>query len=128
MSGRRLLLWIGFWLLVCGLATTPLGAMGGFLAGFAVAMYGGAAGVALQAVAKTLGLEVSWSEAGQIIWIVTAFSLAAVLLVLLVRAAFRWARGSHDAARHLLARAVHLVGGCAAIMLCVKALTGAWRL
>ena len=67
MSRRRFAIILIVWVAAIGLCSTELGALVGFMAGMAVAMFGGAVGVVLLQIASALGFEMSWSQAGAVL-------------------------------------------------------------
>jgi hypothetical protein len=128
MSRRRFATVAIAWGVALLLALSPLGAMVGFMAAFGVAMYGGAAGVALLQGARLLGFDPSWAEIGAVLGYGTAGLLAFAILVLAAKGWLRWRRGEDEAALSAFAGALSLVAAPAALLLSVQSLEKAWPL
>src|SRR5215211_5060861 len=67
MSRRRFAIIVIAWVAAIAVCSTELGALVGFMADMAVAMFGGAVGVVLLRVASVLGFDVSWNQAGSVL-------------------------------------------------------------
>lgn len=126
MSRRRFTMVAIAWGIALLLTLSPLGAMVGFFAAFGVAMYGGAAGVALQQGARLVGLEPTWAEIGAVLGYGTVGIIAAAALAMAVKGLMRWQRAEEEAALSAFAGTLSLVAAPVALLLSVHSLEKAW--
>ena len=115
MSRRRFAIIVIAWVAAIGLCSTELGALVGFMAGMAVAMFGGAIGVALLQVASVLGFEMSWSQAGAVLLYGTLGLICVFVIVTAAQGLLRLLRGDERAALAAWAATLGLVAGPTAI-------------
>lgn len=126
MSRRRFAIIAIAWVAAIALCSTELGALVGFMAGMAVAMFGGAAGVVLLQVASALGFDLSWSQAGAVL-LYGGFGVICVFAVVTaIQGVSRFVRGDEHRALAAWAGTLALVAGPTAIWLSLISLQRAW--
>lgn len=116
MSLRSFAVLVLVWAVAIWLATTPVGAMLGFLGGITVAFF-------IAPVVLLLNVPESWLWPAA--WALAA-AYALLVLVLALRGALSWARGEAAAARGWFAGAISLAATAAVLKLSADALVAAW--
>jgi hypothetical protein len=126
MSRRRFAIIVIAWVAAIAVCSTELGALVGFMADMAVAMFGGAVGVVLLRVASVLGFDVSWNQAGSVLLYGALGLICVFVVVTAINGLLRLLRGDEHKALVAWAATVALVAGPTAIWLSVLSLERAW--
>lgn len=116
MSSRKFLIVLIAWVIVLGLAPTPVGAVAGFFVGVAIAFFV-APVVLLSGVDQAAWMPVLWVLIGL---------YAALVLYQAGRGAIDWWAGRPDAARRRWAIALSLAAAVPALLWSGEALQRAW--
>ncbi len=126
MSGHPLLIRLAIWMTIFLVCLSPAGAMVGFLAGIAVAMFGGAIAVATQMVIGIFMTPPDWKGMGAGLYWGVAGLVVATIAVVLGRAWYAKSIGKRLEATRLSGRAIDILAVCACLFASMGSLQRAW--